>query len=187
MTTPGRPFGTSNALAAGMTTQPLHHGPVWADRSTGSVAKAEPYVVLLGRVCYSLIFIEATPGHFSSNTIRYAAQHGVPFPQVVVPAAGILALIGGVSVLTGFRARIGAWLLVLFLVPVTLMMHNFWAVAAPAAAQMQKAMFLKNVGLLGGALLIAYFGSGPASVDRVIRDHRQRLQSVTSPEASRHA
>jgi len=176
-----------NATTVDMTTQPMHHGPALAARSTGAATKVEPYIALLGRVFYSLIFIEATPGHFSGNSIRYAAQHGVPAPQLLVPAAGILALIGGVSVLVGFRARVGAWLLVLFLVPVTLMMHNFWAVGDPAAAQLQKIMFLKNIGLLGGALLIAYFGSGPASVDRIVREHRHVLRSASSPpEAIRH-
>ncbi len=58
-----------------------------------------------------------------------------------------------------------AWLLVLFLVPVTLAMHNFWAVHDPMMAQIQMAMFMKNVSILGGALLISQFGSGPLSLD----------------------
>jgi putative oxidoreductase len=55
--------------------------------------------------------------------------------------------------------------LVLFLVPVTLAMHNFWAVQDPTMAQIQMAMFMKNVSILGGALLISQFGSGPLSLD----------------------
>ncbi|PYO38913.1 MAG: DoxX family protein, partial [Gemmatimonadetes bacterium] len=62
-------------------------------------------------------------------------------------------------------AKIGAWLLVLFQVPVTLMMHNFWAVTDPMMRGIQIAMFMKNISMLGGALLIAYFGSGPLSLD----------------------
>jgi hypothetical protein len=60
---------------------------------------------------------------------------------------------------------LGAWLLVLFLVPVTLMMHNFWAVRDPMMAQLPMAMFLKNVTMLGGALLVSQFGAGPLSLD----------------------
>ena len=56
-------------------------------------------------------------------------------------------------------------LLVLFLVPVTMMMHNFWAVADPMMAMTQQVMFMKNVSMLGAALLIAHFGSGPLSMD----------------------
>ena len=56
-------------------------------------------------------------------------------------------------------------MLVAFLVPVTLSMHAFWAVKDPMMAQMQFAMFMKNLGLLGGALLVAHFGAGPYSLD----------------------
>ncbi len=123
------------------------------------------YLVLLGRIFYAAIFIEAAPGHFSTETIRYAAGHGVPLANVAVPLSGVIALAGGLSVLLGYKARIGAWLLVLFLVPVTLMMHNFWAIADPTAAHMQQIMFMKNLSILGGALLIAHFGGGPLSLD----------------------
>jgi len=76
-----------------------------------------------------------------------------------------VAVAGGLSILLGYRARIGAWLLVIFLVPVTLMMHNFWVVKDPMMAQMQMVMFMKNLSMLGGALLISQFGSGPWSLD----------------------
>ena len=77
----------------------------------------------------------------------------------------MLAAAGGLSILLGYHARIGAWLLVLFLVPVTVMMHNFWAVSDPMMHQLQQAMFFKNVALTGAALLIAHFGAGPYSLD----------------------
>jgi putative oxidoreductase len=69
------------------------------------------------------------------------------------------------AILLGYRAKVGAWLIVLFLVPVTLMMHKFWAVHDPMMAQMQMVMFMKNVAILGGALLISQFGAGPLSLD----------------------
>src|SRR5436309_8025383 len=86
------------------------------------------WVVLAGRVLYSAIFIMAGLGHFSHQEIGYAAQQGVPIAGLLVPLSGVIALAGGLSVLLGYRARAGAWLLALFLVPVTVMMHNFWAV-----------------------------------------------------------
>jgi putative oxidoreductase len=52
-----------------------------------------------------------------------------------------------------------------FLIPVTLAMHNFWAVKDPMTAQIQMAMFVKNMSMLGGALLISQFGAGPLSLD----------------------
>ena len=121
--------------------------------------------VLAGRVLYSLIFLMASFGHFSQGTINYAAAHGVPLATVAVPASGILALLGSLSVALGYKAKWGAGLLVLFLVPVTVMLHNFWAMQDPATAQIHQVMFLKNVSMLGGALLILNFGSGPLSLD----------------------
>jgi len=122
-------------------------------------------VVLAGRLLYAAIFIVASLGHFSKQEIGYAAQQGVPMAEWLVPVSGLIALAGGLSILVGYRARIGAWLLVLFLVPVTIMMHNFWAVKDPMTAQMQLAMFMKNLSILGGALIISYFGPGPLSLD----------------------
>jgi putative oxidoreductase len=123
------------------------------------------YVALLGRVLFSAIFVMTVMGHFSQQAISYAATAGVPLAGVLVPLSGIIATVGGLSILLGYRAKIGAWLLVLFLVPVTPTMHAFWAVHDPMMAQMQQGMFMKNLSMLGGALLIAYFGAGPLSLD----------------------
>src|SRR5947207_2471676 len=122
-------------------------------------------VMALGRLLFSVIFLMSSFGHFSAKTIGYAAAQGVPFAQIAVPASGLLALAGGLSVLLGYKARIGAWMLVLFLVPVTFMMHRFWGISDPQAAQMQMINFMKNISMLGGALLITQFGAGPASLD----------------------
>jgi putative oxidoreductase len=122
-------------------------------------------LALAGRVAFGAIFLLTAFGHFSPQTISYAAQQGIPFASFLVPASGLLAFAGGLSVILGYRARLGAWLLVAFLVPVTLTMHAFWAVQEPMMAQMQQAMFMKNLSMLGGALIIAYFGAGPLSLD----------------------
>jgi putative oxidoreductase len=122
-------------------------------------------IVLLGRFFYASIFLMAAPTHFSKQTIAYAAAQGVPLASVAVPLSGIMALAGGLSILLGYRATTGGWLIVLFLVPVTPMMHKFWTVHDPMMAQTQMVMFMKNVALLGAALLITQFGSGPLSLD----------------------
>jgi putative oxidoreductase len=122
-------------------------------------------IVPIGRVLFALIFITSVFSHFSSAAIDSAAAHGVPLATLVVPASGLLAFVGGLSVLLGYRARFGAFLLLLFLVPVTLVMHDFWNVTDPHLAMMQKANFMKNVSLVGACLLLMYYGSGPASLD----------------------
>lgn len=125
-----------------------------------------PVIALLGRILFSLIFIFASYSHFYQQTIQYAAAQGVPLASFLVPLSGLMALLGGVSIFLGFKARYGAWLIILFLIPVTLIMHKFWGLTDPAQATMQHIHFMKNVSMLGGALLIAYFGSGPLSVDQ---------------------
>jgi len=122
-------------------------------------------IVVLGRILFSLIFLSAVLHHFSGQTIAYAAKQGVPAASFLVPASGVVAFLGAISIILGYKARLGAWLVVLFLIPVTLLMHDFWAVADPQMRQMQMAMFMKNISMLGGALLIAWFGPGPYSFD----------------------
>jgi putative oxidoreductase len=126
---------------------------------------AAHYLTAVGRVLFSAIFILAGLNHFSAASIGYAAQTGLPMAGLLVPLSGVLSLLGGVSILLGYHARLGAWILVLFLVPVTLLMHAFWSVDDAMMRQMQMANFMKNVALIGGALMIAHFGAGPASLD----------------------
>jgi putative oxidoreductase len=126
---------------------------------------AQGAVVVLGRFFYVLIFLMAGPFHFSKQEVAYAAAQGVPLASILVPFSGVLAFAGGLSILLGYRAKLGAWLLALFLIPVTLMMHNFWAIPDPMMAQVHMAMFMKNLGLLGGALMISQLGAGPFSLD----------------------
>ena len=123
------------------------------------------FIVPAARVLFASIFLMAGLGHFSAQSIGYAASQGVPLASIAVPLSGVLALLGGASILLGYKARLGAWLIVLFMVPVTLMMHKFWGLSDPMAATIQKVMFMKNVAITAGALLITYFGAGPFSLD----------------------
>ena len=126
------------------------------------------YVAFVGRQLFSILFILASANHFNPLTIAAAARHGVPAAEVLVPLSGLVALMGGLSVFVGLHARVGAALLVLFLVPVTFLMHNFWAFVDPSVIELERAMFMKNLTMLGGALLITYFGAGPLSFDALI-------------------
>jgi putative oxidoreductase len=138
--------------------------PARSQSQTQAPAIAAP-VVLVGRLLFALIFVMAGANHFASQTIAYAASQGAPLASIAVPLSGVIAILGGLSILLGYHARIGAWLIALFLVGVTPVMHNFWAVTDPMARQMQMIMFMKNISILGGALLISQFGAGPWSLD----------------------
>jgi putative oxidoreductase len=150
-----------------ISTSPQRSQAASALNTTGSKERvsAGSFITLAGRVLFAAIFILSGFFHFSQQDIAYAVHAGVPMASFLVPASGILALLGGLSILLGYKAKIGAWLIVLFLVPVTLAMHNFWAVKDPMMAQIQMAMFMKNATMLGGALLISQFGAGPLSLD----------------------
>ena len=123
------------------------------------------YAVLTGRILFSLIFLMGGLHHFAADSIGYAASQGVPLASVLVPFSGVLALVGALSIILGYKAKLGAWIIIIFLIPVTFSLHRFWAVADPMMMKMQMAMFMKNIALVGGALIIAYFGAGPLSID----------------------
>ena len=122
------------------------------------------YLALLGRLFYAAVFLWYGLGHFKGSTVAYAAAAGVPWPGILVPVSGAIAIVGGLSVLLGYRAKSGAWLIVIFLVPVTLIMHRFWGLADAGAAGGQQVMFFKNLSMLGTALLVTQLGSGPLSL-----------------------
>jgi putative oxidoreductase len=138
--------------------------PVRSQSASVSLEGAGP-IALVGRLLFVLVFLMSGPMHFTSPIIAYAASQGVPLASIAVPFTGLLALAGGLSILLGYRAKIGAWLIVLFLAGVTPMMHKFWGVADPLAHQIQFAMFLKNASMMGAALLITQIGAGPWSLD----------------------
>ena len=123
------------------------------------------FLVLLGRILYSWIFLQSGFFHFSAAAAQYAAGNGVPMASVLVPLSGIIALLGGISIVLGFKARWGALLIIVFLIPVTFMMHNFWTMTEPMMRMMQQSMFMKNLSMLGAAFLIAYYSAGPLSID----------------------
>jgi len=121
-------------------------------------------VTILGRLLFALIFLMSGFTHFSPQTIAFAASQGVPLASIIVPFSGLIAFVGALSIALGYRAKLGAWLIVIFLIGVT-PMHKFWGVSDPLMQQMQLVMFMKNLSMLGGALLISQVGSGPASLD----------------------
>jgi putative oxidoreductase len=136
------------------------------------------YLALVARQLFSVIFIIASAGHFTPGTITLAAEHGVPMAGLLVPVSGVIALIGGLSVLFGFRARIGGALLVVFLVPVTFTMHNFWAAADGAAFRLELLLFLRNIALLGCAVLVTRVGAGSLSLDAAMESDALEADSA---------
>jgi len=138
-------------------------------RKTDVVTDRWSFMAPLGRALLSAIFILYGFPHLTAPTIGYAAHHGVPAAGILVPFSGVMAIVGGVSILLGYHAKAGAWLLIVFLLVVTPVMHNFWTVSDPGLRALQQGMFMKNLAMMGGTILVAYFGAGPWSVDWSVR------------------
>ena len=122
---------------------------------------------LAGRIMLALIFLIsgfAKIGNFA-GTAGFMASKGIPFAEIALALAIIIEIGGGVMLVVGWKARWAALALFLFLIPATLIFHNFWVVEA-AQFQNQMNHFLKNVCILGGMLYIMAYGSGPLSIDR---------------------
>lgn len=124
-----------------------------------------PVLMLVGRVLFSAIFLAAAPRHFTAEAAAHATDLGVPLAGIAVPLSGVLAIAGGLSVLLGYQFRLGAWALIAFLVPVTLLMHAFWRLDDPVAIRVQQGMFMKNVAMIGAALVLACVAPGSLSLD----------------------
>jgi putative oxidoreductase len=124
---------------------------------------------LLGRILVGCYYLEAAYHHFTAvgQMSRYVAAHGVPAPEAAVIVAGLLLLVAGVTFLFGVFPRVGVAAIVLFLLPVTLIMHAFWADRDPAQRQADMINFTKNIALLGSSLMfLAVPRPWPYSVER---------------------
>jgi putative oxidoreductase len=124
------------------------------------------YLFLLGRVLFSLVFIVKAIQCFCPKLASQMADMGVPLAHIILPLWALLALIGGFSILVGYKAKIGAWLLIVFLVPVTFYMHAFWGEENASLIRMHALCFWKNISLIGALLMITFTGSGPLSLKK---------------------
>ena len=124
------------------------------------------FLPLTGRILITSIFLMSGFGKIAdwSGTAGYMASKGMPMVPLFLIGAIVFELGGGLSVLLGFKTRTGATALAIFLVPATLIFHNFWTLDG-MEQQMQMAMFMKNFSILGGLLLLMAFGPGPISID----------------------
>lgn len=121
----------------------------------------------IGRLIVGAYYIYNGLNHFVKvgPMAEYARFKSVPLPQLAVVGSGILLLVGGIAVLSGKYPEIGVAALVLFFVPVTVMMHNFWAVGEEMKAA-ETINFLKNFALMGSALMfLAIKKPWPLSLD----------------------
>ena len=121
--------------------------------------------MLIGRVLLVLIFFQSGVGKIGNfaGTAQYMAKFGMPYTTFFLLGSIFLEMAGSLSVILGFLTRLGTLLLILFLIPATLIFHtNF-------ADRIQMIMFMKNVSMLGGCLLLFSAGPGRLSLDYFLR------------------
>ena len=120
--------------------------------------------LLAARLGLGFIFLMSGLGKLAgwSGTVAYAGSKGVPV--ILLAGAVALEIIGGLSILTGWRTRWGVAALLAFLAPVTVIFHGFWGYQG-AEVQLQTIQFLKNVSIAGGLLALGAAGPGALSVD----------------------
>ena len=114
------------------------------------------YLFLLGRVLFAGIWFVNALNHFQNASMMagYVASKGVPAPKLAVLGSGAMMLFGGLSMLLGLYPTWGIVCLTVFLVPATLIMHNFWADRDPSARLHNFINFQKNAALLGALWMI---------------------------------
>lgn len=114
------------------------------------------YIPLLGRILLGLIFLMSAFSKITGfeGTQQYMASQGMPATAVFLVGAIVVELLGGASVILGLWPRVGAIALVLFLIPATLIFHTDFS------DQTQMIMFLKNLSIMGGLLLLTAYGGG---------------------------
>jgi putative oxidoreductase len=124
------------------------------------------FPVVVARVLLALMFVLAGFGKLTGleGTAGYIASKGLPMPMVLAVAVGALELVAGVMLIVGWQARWAALALAVFTVVASVIFHNYWAM--PAEQQMmQQLMFMKNLAVTGGLLLVFAFGAGALSLD----------------------
>ncbi|MEM9353408.1 MAG: DoxX family protein [Planctomycetota bacterium] len=122
---------------------------------------------LAARLMIAGIFVMSAVGNKIPNFSGVAevmAGEGVPAPKVALAGAIAFLVVGGLSLAAGYRARIGAGLLLVFLALATYYFHDFWNFDGPEK-QGEMIQFLKNVSLMGGLLFIVANGAGGMSLD----------------------
>ena len=127
---------------------------------------AHPLIVIVARILLAVMFVASGISKFGNlgGTANYIASGGLPMANVLAPMVAALELFGGLAILVGWQARWAALALALFTLMASLLFHKFWAVPADQAF-VQQLMFMKNLGVAGGLLLLFSFGAGPGSVD----------------------
>ena len=130
-------------------------------------------VLIIGRVLYALIFIgSGMAGHLmaAGDTAAYAESRGVSNAKLLTQISGVLILAGGLGVALGILPDLAALGLAAYALITGVMVHHFWSDEDPMLRQVEMSMFMKNLALVGGGLIIFAVSAGGGDIGPTITD-----------------
>jgi uncharacterized membrane protein YphA (DoxX/SURF4 family) len=132
---------------------------------TDDLTIISPAIGITARILFTLIFFLSGITHFTSMQSYIALMPAaIPFRAFWVAISGVIELLGAAMILFNYRPRLGGWLIVLFLVPVTVVVHGtaMLTLPDPLMRAINVSMFLKGLAMIACALFITQFGVSPA-------------------------
>lgn len=124
------------------------------------------FLDLLGRLLIAALFLMSGIGKITgyAGTGQYMASAGMPLVELLLPAGIALEIGAALALVVGFQTRLAAFGLIVYTLIATYFFHNFWTMEEPALTA-QRIAFMKNMGLIGGLLIVMAAGAGRFSVD----------------------
>lgn len=118
-------------------------------------------VFLLGRILLAMIFIGSGAGHLmdTESFTQYATSKKLPNPKLMVQISGVAFLLGGAAIILGVWLDLAGLLTAILVLIIAFMMHRFWEATDPQAKQVEMSMFMKNLSIAGGCLILAAVGT----------------------------
>ena len=125
------------------------------------------FAALIARILLAVIFVISGYGKIGGfdGIAAAIASKGVPLPQVAAAITILVELGGGILLVLGWKTRWVALIFFLWLIPTTVLFHDFWA-SPPDQYEAQHINFMKNLAIMGGMLMVYAFGPGRLSIDR---------------------
>ncbi|MET4693417.1 DoxX family protein [Endozoicomonas lisbonensis] len=129
--------------------------------------QAQKLIAPFGRLLLSLMFILAGYNKIGGYTGTQGYMEAMGIPGMLLPLVIAVELLGGLALLVGWNTRIAAFLLAGFTLVANLIFHNL-------TEQMQSLLFMKNLSIAGGLLMVTALGAGAFSVDSVLKSKKEQ-------------
>jgi len=131
------------------------------------MTQSRDLAALVGRVLLAFMFVYSGFGKVTGfeGTVASIAGKGLPLPQVGAVIAIAVELGAGLMLAVGWKTRFAAVAIAVFTLAASIFFHNFWTMA-DQAMRTNQIMFLKNISIVGGMLMVVAFGPGRYSLDR---------------------